>query len=108
MRRASRIVFNATADGPHELRTDATIIRYPEHYSENGGRRCGTACSSSWPSIGNRAVETEGVMRKKAEPFVKVPLWWIEETAKLTKSPTTLVLIFPLTQRPAAEVGSKP
>jgi hypothetical protein len=32
-------------------------------------------------------------MRKKAEPFVKVPLWWIEETARLTKSPTTLVLI---------------
>ena len=31
--------------------------------------------------------------RKKAEPFVKVPLWWIEETARLTKSPTTLVLI---------------
>jgi hypothetical protein len=30
---------------------------------------------------------------KKAAPFVKVPLWWIEETAKLTKSPTTLVLI---------------
>ena len=22
-------------------------------------------------------------MRKKAEPFVKVPLWWIEETARL-------------------------
>jgi hypothetical protein len=31
--------------------------------------------------------------RKRAAPFVKVPLWWIEETAKLTKSPTTLVLM---------------
>ena len=31
--------------------------------------------------------------KKKVEPFVKVPLWWIEETAKLTKSPTTLVLM---------------
>ena len=37
MRRASRIVFNATADGTHELRTDATIIRYPEHYSDKRG-----------------------------------------------------------------------
>ena len=31
--------------------------------------------------------------KKSVEPFVKVPLWWIEETAKLTKSPTTLVLM---------------
>jgi len=31
--------------------------------------------------------------KKNVEPFVKVPLWWIEETAKLTKSPTTLVLM---------------
>jgi hypothetical protein len=30
---------------------------------------------------------------KKVEPFVMVPLWWIEETAKVAKSPTTLVLI---------------
>jgi len=37
MRRASRVVFNATADGPHELRTDATIVRYPEHYSDKRG-----------------------------------------------------------------------
>ena len=37
MRRASRIVFNATADGLQELRTDATIIRYPEHYSDKRG-----------------------------------------------------------------------
>src|SRR6516162_1613137 len=37
MRRASRIVFNATGDGQHELRTDATIVRYPEHYSDKRG-----------------------------------------------------------------------
>jgi hypothetical protein len=37
MRRASRIVFNATADGPHELRTDATIVRYPDRYSDKRG-----------------------------------------------------------------------
>jgi hypothetical protein len=32
-------------------------------------------------------------MGKKAEPFVKAPLWWIEAAAKATGSPTTLVLI---------------
>ena len=37
MRRASRIVFNATADGPHELRTDATIVKYPDRYSDKRG-----------------------------------------------------------------------
>jgi hypothetical protein len=32
--------------------------------------------------------------RKRAsEPFVQVPLWWIELAAKATKSPTTIVLI---------------
>jgi len=30
---------------------------------------------------------------KKAEPFVQVPLWWIEIAAKDARSPTTLVLI---------------
>jgi DNA polymerase family A len=37
MRRASRIVFNATAGGPHELRTDATIVCYPDRYSDKRG-----------------------------------------------------------------------
>jgi hypothetical protein len=37
MRRASRIVLNATAEGTHELRTDAKIIRYPERYSDKRG-----------------------------------------------------------------------
>jgi hypothetical protein len=31
--------------------------------------------------------------RKLAEPFVKVPLWWIEAAAKATRSPATLVMI---------------
>jgi hypothetical protein len=31
--------------------------------------------------------------RKKVEPFVVVPLWWIAQAARLTRSPTTLVLI---------------
>ena len=37
MRRASRVVLNATADGTYELRTDATIIRYPERYTDKRG-----------------------------------------------------------------------
>jgi DNA polymerase-1 len=37
MRRASRIVLNATTDGTHELRTDATIICYPNRYSDKRG-----------------------------------------------------------------------
>jgi hypothetical protein len=39
MRRASRIVLNANPDGPYELRTDATIVRYPERYSDKRGRQ---------------------------------------------------------------------
>ena len=31
--------------------------------------------------------------RKKVEPFVKVPLWWIEMAAKRDNSPATLVLM---------------
>ena len=37
MRRASRVVLNSSADGPHELRTDAKIVRYPERYSDQRG-----------------------------------------------------------------------
>jgi DNA polymerase-1 len=37
MRRASRIVLNATADGTHELRTDAKIIRFPHRYTDTRG-----------------------------------------------------------------------
>jgi DNA polymerase I len=37
MRWASRIVLNPTADGPHELRTDATIVRYPDRYCDGRG-----------------------------------------------------------------------
>ena len=36
-RRASRVVFNATADGPHELRTDYKIVRYPDRYTDKRG-----------------------------------------------------------------------
>jgi hypothetical protein len=37
MRRASRIVLNATIEGTHELRTDAAIVRYPDRYVDKRG-----------------------------------------------------------------------
>jgi len=37
MRRASRIVLNADANGTHELRTDKKIISWPERYSDKRG-----------------------------------------------------------------------
>jgi DNA polymerase-1 len=37
MRRASRIVLNADPNGSHELRTDYTIVRYPDRYSDKRG-----------------------------------------------------------------------
>jgi hypothetical protein len=42
---------------------------------------------------GSRAAAERNRRRKEAETFVKVPLWWIDQAAKLTRSPTTLVLI---------------
>jgi DNA polymerase-1 len=37
MRRASRVVLNATTDGDLELRTDAKIVRYPDRYMDGRG-----------------------------------------------------------------------
>jgi DNA polymerase family A len=37
MRRASRIVLNNDASGTHELRTDYTIVRYPDRYKDKRG-----------------------------------------------------------------------
>ena len=37
MRRASRIALNAEATGAHELRTDYTIVRYPDRYCDKRG-----------------------------------------------------------------------
>jgi hypothetical protein len=31
--------------------------------------------------------------KKKVEPFVRVPLWWIRAAAQHSRSPTTLVLV---------------
>jgi hypothetical protein len=57
--------------------------------------------------------------RKRVEPFVKVPLWWIEAAAKATRSPATLVMVellraswkarsptFPLANSRLAKVGA--
>ena len=33
------------------------------------------------------------VKRKKAEPFVRVPLWWAEAAAKATRTPKALVWV---------------
>jgi DNA polymerase-1 len=37
MRRASRVIFNPTAAGTIELRTDAKIIRYPDRFTDSRG-----------------------------------------------------------------------
>jgi DNA polymerase I-like protein with 3'-5' exonuclease and polymerase domains len=37
MRRASRAIFNPTAAGTIELRTDAKIIRYPDRFTDGRG-----------------------------------------------------------------------
>jgi hypothetical protein len=33
------------------------------------------------------------VKRKRVEPFVKVPLWWIAAAAKHTRSPASVVMV---------------
>jgi hypothetical protein len=37
MRRASKVVLNTSAEGTHELRTDKTIVCYPNHYADPRG-----------------------------------------------------------------------
>jgi hypothetical protein len=37
--------------------------------------------------------KTKPAAKKKVEPWVRVPLWWIEMAAKRANSPATLVLI---------------
>jgi DNA polymerase-1 len=41
MRRASRIVLNVDATGTFEIRTDYTVVRYPDRYSDGGERGAG-------------------------------------------------------------------
>jgi hypothetical protein len=103
MRRASRIVLNNDPTATHELRTDYKIIRWPDP----GAR---TARAASWSAGGNREDCLMGVWekqklaeleaaapcrrkRKKVEAFVHVPLWWITQATKLTRTPAALVCI---------------
>jgi hypothetical protein len=47
-----------------------------------------------WGKKRRRELEAAApVKRKKAEPFVKAPLWWITAAAKATRSPTMSLLI---------------
>jgi hypothetical protein len=40
-----------------------------------------------------RELKAAAPKRKKVEPFVRVPLWWIRAAAKHVRSPATLVLV---------------
>jgi DNA polymerase-1 len=53
MRRASRVVLDADACGTVELRTDATIVKYPGHYSDKRG-------AEMWTRVLELLAEYEG------------------------------------------------
>ena len=63
MRRASRVVLNVTADGTYELRTDATIIRYPDRYTDKRG-------AEIWERVLRLLAEYRA--RQPANPAAKV------------------------------------
>src|SRR5262249_31315332 len=44
-------------------------------------------------SVRTERIAVAPVRCKQTEPFVKVPLWWIEIAAKAARSPATLVLV---------------
>jgi hypothetical protein len=47
-----------------------------------------------WGKKRKRELEAAApVKRKKAEPFVKVPVWWTAAAAKATRSPAMLVCV---------------
>ena len=54
MQRASRIVLNATLDGTHELRTDVTMIRYPDRYLLTVRR---TLSADGWVSVAQHVLQ---------------------------------------------------
>ena len=63
MRRASRIVLNAEATGTHELRTDYTIVRYPDRYSDKRGIKMWTEVISL---LAECPAQQTAIMRKTA------------------------------------------
>jgi hypothetical protein len=48
-----------------------------------------------WHTLRRRELEAmaPAKRKRKVEPFVKVPLWWIAAAARATRSPRTLVLV---------------
>ena len=122
MRRASRVVLNAIL-ADHELRTDATIVRYPDRYSDKRGQKDvdGSArppgavpaakdekdrlkvenddervfASLQRAAAANlQAGRPRGKARAHADTFVKVPLWWIEQATRATRTPQAFVCIW--------------
>ena len=116
MRRASRIVLNSTTAGTHELRTDASIVCHPK--SVRGQARRRDLEPSDWtaaraPRAAGGPVRKKGMSesdvwarkrlkelraaaperRKKVEPFCKVPMWWMAEATKATRTPKAMVCI---------------
>ena len=97
----------------YELRTDATIVRYPDRYIDKRGVAMWTEVlallgSTEINSIERRKFpvrdEDEKRLRElkaavaakpkqQTEPFVKMPLWWAEAAAKATGSPVTILLV---------------
>ena len=65
MRRASRIVLNATADGQHELRTDVKIVRHPSATATSAAPRSGITCSDYW----RRSETAEPDVRMQPEKY---------------------------------------
>jgi hypothetical protein len=50
MRRASRVVLNPTG-GNFTLRSDATIVRYPDRYSDKRGKRMWSVVSQQLAAL---------------------------------------------------------
>jgi DNA polymerase I len=63
MRRASHIVLNAEATGTHELRTDYTIVRYPDRYCDKRGINMWTEVISL---LAECAAQQTAIMRRTA------------------------------------------
>ena len=95
MRRASRIVLNTDLSGTHELRTDYTIIRYPDRYSDKRGAQIWTEVLQLLAEQQNRTPikqgqpdgsEIQGRFRQRAAVVAA-------EAAKATRMPRMLVLV---------------
>jgi hypothetical protein len=59
MRRASRVVLNASPSGTHELRTDVSIVRYPDRYMDKRGE-------NFWRQVLEQLTATQPAAKKIA------------------------------------------